>query len=311
MDNILFYVWHEYGHFFVNPLTDKYSGRVASLNKLYEPIKDAMSKQNYGIWETCVNEHIIRAINIRLIDLYLGIQQSKALLNRELGNRFIYIEPLVEKLKEFEKQRDENNITFKEFYPELLNTLDNLLKMEYWKQNDTGFRGPINGVLMNNGVWEEKLSVIYPTNDLDTEALKIAQDNASMVFERFIKPRGGILLADTTALRTDLSEYGILAYGTIESNLFLKHYAATFPFKIENQTIYADKEYTDKGIKFISCVPNPHNPKKGMSVYTALSNRDIQDINAVHHGGEDYILFLNRETVISRGFYKKDEKWTF
>jgi len=102
-----------------------------------------------------------------------------------------------------------------------------------------------------------------------------------------------------------------MAYGTIESNLFLKQYAATFPFKIENQTIYADKEYTDKDIKFISCVPNPHNKAKGMSIYTALSNKNIQDINNVSHGGEDYILFLNRETVISKGFYKKDGNWTF
>ena len=176
---------------------------------------------------------------------------------------------------------------------------------------DADFKGPINGAFINNGVWEEKISVIYPTQDLDTESLKIVQNQALLVFETFLKSRGGVLLADTVALKTDLSEYGIMAYGTIESNLFLKQYAATFPFKIENQTIYADKEYTDKDIKFISCVPNPHNKAKGMSIYTALSNKNIQDINNVSHGGEDYILFLNRETVISKGFYKKDGNWTF
>ena len=48
-----------------------------------------------------------------------------------------------------------------------------------------------------------------------------------------------------------------------------------------------------------------------MLIYTALSNRSIQDINSVFHGGEDYILFLNREAVINKGFYKKNEKWTF
>jgi hypothetical protein len=305
-DNLLYYVWHEFGHSFVNPLTEQYAEKVSSLNKLFDPIKNWMSRQAYGNWEYCVNEHIIRAIHVRLMELHIGSQQSKALMDNDIKNRFIYLEPFLEKLKEFETQRDKNSITFSEFYPELLSVLDSLQKIEYWKQIETKFSGPINSVSM-----EEKISVVYPTQDTDIEALKIAQDYAVMVFNRFFEPRGGILLADTTALKTDLSEYGIVAYGTIESNLFLKHHASTFPFKIENQMIYADKEYTDKEIKFISCIPNPYNPQKGMSIYTALSNREIQGINNVFHGGEDYILFLNRETVINKGFYNKGTKWTF
>ena len=305
-NNILFYVWHEYGHFCVNPLTKKHANRVSSLHKLFEPIKDVMSKHTYGSWESCINEHIIRAINIRLVGLHFNTQHSKTLLSKELGDRFIYIEPLIEKLKDFEKQRDDNHITFTEFYPELLNMLDSLQKVEHWNKININFCGPLNGVLT-----EEKMAWIFPTQDLDTEALKIAQDYALQVFNTFAKPKGGILLPDTIALKTDLSEYGIIAYGTIESNLFLKEYASTFPFRIENQTIYADKEYTDKDIKFISCVPNPYNPKKGMSIYTALSNKNIQGINSIFHGGEDYIVFLNRETVISKGFYNKNDTWAF
>ena len=305
-NNLLFYIWHEYGHFFVNPLTENYSDRVASVATLFEPIKSFMSEQTYVNWETCVNEHIIRAVNIRLVEM-LDPNQSKALLENELRNRFVYIEPLVEKLKDFENNRDKSKITFSEFFPELLNVLDSLHNMEYWKQVDINFRGPINAVIQGN----ERLTVIFPTQDIDTDALKIAQDYASFIFDRFIEPRGGILLADTTALKTDLSDFGIWAYGTIESNLFLKEYAADFPFRIENQTIYADKEYTEKESKFISCVPNPLNSEKGMVIYTALSNNAIQGINDVFHGNEDYILFLNRETIIIRGFYNKNEKWTF
>jgi len=88
-------------------------------------------------------------------------------------------------------------------------------------------------------------------------------------------------------------------------------YFEFFSSQIENQTIYADKEYTNKDTKFISCLPNPYNSEKGMSIYTALSNKNIQDINDVFHGGEDYIVFLNRDTILSKGFYKKNEKWVF
>ena len=87
-----------------------------------------------------------------------------------------------------------------------------------------------------------------------------------------------------------------------------------FPFKINNQTIYADKEYTDKDIKFVSCMPNPHNSELGMMICTALSNKAIQDIfnSDILSQGDDYILFLDGETIISRGVYNKEnEKWAF
>ena len=300
-------VWHEFGHSFVNSLTNKYSDQVMSVEKLFNPIKNSMFGQGYQQWIVCVYEHIIRATTIRLFDIHLGSKPSKDLLDSELNNRYIYIEPLVEKLKDFDKQRDENNITFSEFYPELLIVFDSLLKTEYWKNFNLNFQGPANAVMA------EKMSIIYPTQDTDKEALKIAQDMASQFFNNF-PPDMCTLLADTAALQADLSEQGIFAFGTIESNLFLKHYASTFPFKIENQTIYADKEYKDKDIQFISCVPNPQNPMYGMLIFTALSNKRIHDIfnMTVLSFGGDYFLFLNDGTVLGRGFYNnKNDKWTF
>jgi len=127
-ERILHYVWHEFGHSFVNPLTDKHSERVSALNSLFEPIKDVMARQAYGNWETVVNEHVIRAINIRLMYLHFGSEQSNAVLETELERGFIYIEPLIEKLKIFEQKRDKNGITFSQFYPELLTAFENMLE---------------------------------------------------------------------------------------------------------------------------------------------------------------------------------------
>ena len=306
MEDLQNYIWHEWGHSFVNHLTEKYRDRIDASSELLEPIAKKIAGKSYPYWYQSVNEHLIRAIHVRLLELHTDSQKAKKMLDNELEKHFIYIEPIIEKLKEFEKQRDTKNISFSEFYPEFFNLFDSLLKIEYWKQIDMRFKGPINKVSS-----EEKLVCIYPTKDADTTALKISQNYASSVFDMFFKSKGGILLADTTALKTDLSKYGIIAYGTIESNLFLKQYASTFPFKVENQVIYADKEYTDEKIKFITCVPNPLNPEIGMSIYTALSNRYIQGINNVFHGMEDYILFLNENTILSKGFYKKEGKWEF
>ena len=120
------FIWHEFGHSFVNPLVDKYSDRLVSLNKLFEPIKEDM-KIAAGNWTACVKEHVVRAVVVRLFELYVDPEFSKIVLESELKQRFIYIEPLVEKLKDFENQRDKNKITFSDYYPELLNVLESLL----------------------------------------------------------------------------------------------------------------------------------------------------------------------------------------
>ena len=127
-NNLINNVWHEFGHPFVNPLSDQYADKVSASAGLFEPIKDEMTSQAYPLWQICVNEHIVRAINVRLRELHFDSQRAKTRLEYELNNHFIYIEPLIEKLKEFEKQRDEKNITFSEFYPELLTVFDSLIK---------------------------------------------------------------------------------------------------------------------------------------------------------------------------------------
>jgi len=129
-NHLMSFVWHEFAHPFVNPLADKYADRVSTLEKLYEPIQDAMSNQAYTLWKICVNEHIVRAVGVRLRELYFDSQRAKRLIDYELSYGFIYIEPLIEKLKEFENKRDRDNITFSEFYPELLDVLDSLQKNE-------------------------------------------------------------------------------------------------------------------------------------------------------------------------------------
>jgi len=298
------YIWHEWGHSFVNPLTEKYKDKVMTSEKLLEPIAKKQAGRAYPYWNMSVNEHIIRAIHVRLLELYADSQQAKEMLENELGMRFIYIVPLIEKLKEFEKQRDEKGITFSEFYPQLLNLFENLLKMEYWKQVDMSFKGPIVEVYK-----EPQRAFIYPTQDSNAESLKTIQDYAAKIFN-MSQLRNGLLLADTTALHTDLSDYGISAYGTIESNLFLKQYAHLLPFKIENETIYADKEYTDPNLRLMFCVPNPQNSETGMIVFTAISNSAYQ--NSVRISMDtDYLLFLDSENILSKGFFKKNGKWEF
>ena len=304
-ESVISTVCHEFSHSFVNPETEKYADRIESFSQLLEPIKNEMARIAYSNWSICVNEHIIRAIGVRIEEIYKNQAKSQALMNQEKSKRFIYIEPLVEKLKEYEKQRDTKHITFSEFVPRLLDVFDSISKTDYSKLSEPGFLGPIKYVRN-----KQKAAWIYPTNDKDTASLKIAVDHVTEMYNRFEKD-GGTLIPDTVALNMDLSDYGLMVYGTIESNLFLSKYKDSFPFKIKDNVIIADKEYNKKDTKLISCLPNPQNPRKGMSVYTALDNKYINDINNVYHGPQDYVVFLSRKNVLSEGYYYKTGDWKF
>lgn len=303
-NSFLLYLWHEFGHSFVNPEVEKYPEIIERTSVLFNPIQDKMTNQAYGNWGTCINEHIIRAVNIRLTEKYIGKTESDQLLKNELSNCFVYMEPVLEELKKYEQKREKENITFSDYVPDLLQVFDSISKTDYKVLSDRPFLGPIN-----NAIQTSKTAVIYPTNRLDNESLEETKKYVEEIHKRFFKE--GLLIPDTVALKSDLSDCGLIVYGTIQSNLFLKKQESQLPFKIKDNTIIADRVYSESGIRFITCLPNPQNEKLGMVIYTAISDKDIPDINNVFHGPEDYILFVSRNQVLKKGFYKKTDKWEF
>lgn len=118
-------VWHEFSHSFVNPLTTKNIGEINNYKNLYTPLYEKMLKQAYGDWESCVNEHIVRAVVARLTYLHEGKESYDNVINYEKSNGFIYIEALTKKLEEFESNKDKYR-SFEEFYPELINVFKEL-----------------------------------------------------------------------------------------------------------------------------------------------------------------------------------------
>jgi Domain of unknown function (DUF4932) len=110
---------HEFSHTFVNPLTERHREEVAKYAALYEPIAEKMKAQAYPHWETTVNEHIVRAVTIRLAYLEGGQEVGDKELQKQKDRGFQYIEALTERLKEYESARDKYP-TIAEFYPRLV-----------------------------------------------------------------------------------------------------------------------------------------------------------------------------------------------
>jgi len=109
-------LFHEFAHSFVNPLTEEFMQEFKDPERLYKPIETQMENMAYGHWTAMINEHIIRAVEIKLTD------RVEPLPNGERRG-FIYIRPLYNLLSEYNMTQYRS---FREFYPEIVNLFNNI-----------------------------------------------------------------------------------------------------------------------------------------------------------------------------------------
>lgn len=126
-DWILYLIYHEVGHSFVNPLAERFRTTVQRYTPLYTRIEEGMQPWGYVNWEIALNEHILRAQNCRLRRLLSGDTAAEAQLSQEEANGFRFIRALATKLAEYEAQR-QRYPSFADFYPALLTALDPFLE---------------------------------------------------------------------------------------------------------------------------------------------------------------------------------------
>lgn len=110
---------HEFSHSFINPLTEKYWNELKQYDTLYSFIAADMEARAYTSWDIAINEHLVRAIVIRLVQQEQGRQAADRLLEREKKAGFYYIEPLLHALAKYENKRKKYS-TFESFYPEIV-----------------------------------------------------------------------------------------------------------------------------------------------------------------------------------------------
>ncbi len=118
-------ICHEFGHSFINPLVARHWAEFAPLEVLMDRVRYAPS-MNYGRdWRNCVNEHLVRAMTARIVRQQKGEAAYTALLAREKGRGFAFIEELCAALATFERRRD-TYPNLDQFLPELVRVLAQL-----------------------------------------------------------------------------------------------------------------------------------------------------------------------------------------
>ncbi|HEU4456047.1 MAG TPA: DUF4932 domain-containing protein [Longimicrobium sp.] len=112
-------VTHEFAHLSVNPLTARHRAEVERGRALFAPMEKAMREQAYPTWEIAVNEHVVRAITIRLAYRERGDSAGRAELEENVRRGFAHLPALLERLGEYEADRARYP-TLEAFYPRLL-----------------------------------------------------------------------------------------------------------------------------------------------------------------------------------------------
>jgi len=287
-------VWHEFAHSFVNPLTEKYSSEIEKVEYLFEPIKEEMTNIAYGNWATCVNEHIIRAYTSRLQTIKHGEEAGIMALRSELGKKFIYVGQIMEKLLEYENNRDKFK-SFENFYPYLIKAFSS------FTDKDADLIPTINNAISKDAV------IIISSNEPDDGVQKEIIDFVQSTKDRFFK--NSKIISDTQALKSDLKDNNIVVFGSLNGNLWLKKHMDIIPVKFGPGSITAAKVYKGNQLRFITAWRNPYNNAKSMVIYTAINAKDIIFINRIFHGPTNYVIADGNE-ILNSSFYSKDgSKW--
>ncbi len=123
-EEIRYLVWHEFGHSFVNHLTDAHIGELMEpVTALMPPIPEEALRRA-GVSRSVpvsewVSEHVIRSVTVRLAYLKLGETAGEAALKKETGRGYPHVERLCRALERYEGSRG-TYPTFREFYPEIV-----------------------------------------------------------------------------------------------------------------------------------------------------------------------------------------------
>lgn len=306
-DNRVFYElsFHEFSHTYITPLVERYREQIGSTAHLLEPIRESMRSQAYTNWVTVVNEHITRAVTCRLAARKYGEASARLAEYRlEMGRRFIYCAPLIEKLREYENRRTEF-AAFEDFFPELLSVFAAVTPedIEKYQQLTETYREPeISDIPDFNEAFEggeERMVIILPTAEEDAESAEKLTEFIRNFHKNYVS--GAELLTDTEALSLDLSDKNIVTFGTPWGNLYLKKYIHLLPVAIERDRVVVSTEYEGEDYQLLTGWVNPQNAERKWAIFTAQKTENIVDINTIMPG-QDFTLAW-RYVPIRRGEY--------
>jgi len=98
-------LWHEFTHVFVGNLPGDCRDHILADSALFTPLRPRMIPQGYTTWEVCADEHLVRAVGVRLVARMVGPHAAEVEIERQTRLGFTYLPRLLPALERYERQR--------------------------------------------------------------------------------------------------------------------------------------------------------------------------------------------------------------
>lgn len=177
--------FHLFGYSFIGPLSSKIIEEIKRCEKLINPVYKPMREILYPLsptWEVCMNEHLIRAVTIRILASKNGPEETAKKIKEAYGWYFVYIEYVLDLLDVYEKNRDIYP-AFADFFPRIQNKFEEICEFPYIPTFLTTNHASQNGVQLvwNDNSFDESGFFIYRKEKEDTHFVVIGQVPANQM----------------------------------------------------------------------------------------------------------------------------------
>ena len=307
-------LWHEFGHSFANPAVDKqpYSSQLAALSHLHEPIKEHMRSQAYTEWISVVREHLTSAVACRIAAQKFGEEYAELNFVRPgKGGGWIYFNPLIAALKEYEKNRDKYT-TLEDFMPQIVAALKNVTQtdIEKWMAEMEELRKPaVERMPAVDAVFKkDSVLLVLSSSEQDKEG----DEKLKLFMKNLIKNSSisnATIVTDKVAEGMDLSRYNLFVVGTPKGNSLVAKVLPLLPVQITEKGVLAQNIYEGKGYAFLAGWVNPFNTAKVMTIMTAMQPADIIDFNWTEWGGTNYQIIKDLIIYKKGDFIRSGRLW--
>ncbi|MCX2743358.1 DUF4932 domain-containing protein [Mangrovivirga sp. M17] len=300
-------IFHEFGHGFINPAIDQLKSEVGQFQHLQEPIRQSMQQQAYHNWHTIVCEHVVRASVIRLTDIAFGTNYSKDIFYKlMIGNRFIYGDLIINKLKDYENNRLQYP-TFADFAPELIRAFEQVDE-EYINEKQQLVKHTrsygIDEIKKPNRVALDSTTLfIIGTHEKDTIAEQKMHSFVKLYRDMFSTEIR--IITDEEALARDLKNNDLVVFGTPEGNLFLKKHLEEIPVKIYDDHIITNKLIRGNDLQLVMSWVNPYNQNKNLTIYTGQRTENIKNFHYTRHKDQSHYWVAQDLITLDQGNYNQ------
>ena len=300
-------IFHEFSHGFVNPILDRYREEINKSKDLYEPIAQSMRHQAYWSWNTVVIEHIVNTLVTRVAEQYYGKPLAdKTFYKLTIARRFIYTDAIIEKLKLYEKNRNQYR-TFKDFVPGLITVFDTISSKYIEEKQEKVEKTRHTDIQRVPKPYEyAKDSTTYfivSTHEPDKTGQKQLHDFVARYRDNIAKKIH--IIADDEALNADLTGSDLVIFGTVQGNSFLKKYIKEIPITITDSFIITNKITYGNRMQLVTSWVNPFNTKKQMTIYTAQDVKDIEGFTSSRRRNKFHYWVAKDLITLEKGDYEK------